>query len=139
MAWRYFAASREAIVEQCQQARLVWGKELYFDATQIEANADLDSLVPRFAIEAREAIQEHLTSLFASESAMPNKPKKSVWTPLFSNLFAIQTPFRFPFPFPRRSAKSLLLTTPLGMTGPLRKVGLNERFMGAISGRRTCG
>src|SRR5690349_14087108 len=32
----------EAIVERCQQAKLIWGKELYFDATQIEANADLD-------------------------------------------------------------------------------------------------
>jgi hypothetical protein len=24
----------EAIVEQCQQAKLVWGKELYFDSTE---------------------------------------------------------------------------------------------------------
>ena len=28
----------EAIVEQCQQAGLVWGRELYFDATQVQAN-----------------------------------------------------------------------------------------------------
>jgi hypothetical protein len=48
----------EAIVEQCQQARLVWGKELYFDSTQVNANADLDSLAPRFAVEARETIRE---------------------------------------------------------------------------------
>src|SRR6266436_9580849 len=34
----------EAIVEQCQQAKLVWGRELYFDSTQVNANADLDSL-----------------------------------------------------------------------------------------------
>src|SRR5258707_7644184 len=27
----------EAIVEQCQQAGLVWGRELYFDATQVQA------------------------------------------------------------------------------------------------------
>lgn len=26
----------DAIVEQCQQAGLVWGKELYFDATQVQ-------------------------------------------------------------------------------------------------------
>jgi len=50
----------EAIVQRCQEANLVWGKELYFDSTQVNANADLDSLAPRFAIEAREAIQEHL-------------------------------------------------------------------------------
>ena len=29
----------EAIVEQCQQAGLVWGRELYFDATHVLANA----------------------------------------------------------------------------------------------------
>jgi transposase len=60
----------EAIVQQCQQAKLVWGKELYFDSTQVNANADLDSLSPRFAVEAREAIQEHLSTLFA-----PDPPK----------------------------------------------------------------
>src|SRR5215211_5833372 len=34
----------EAIVEQCREAGLVWGKELYFDATQVDANASLDSI-----------------------------------------------------------------------------------------------
>jgi transposase len=57
----------EAIVEQCQQEKLVWGKELYIDSTQVNANADLDSLAPRFAVEAREAIQQHLATLFATE------------------------------------------------------------------------
>jgi transposase len=66
----------DAIVEQCQQARLIWGKELYFDATQIEANADLDSLAPRFAVEAREAIHDHLTALFASESPLREEIEK---------------------------------------------------------------
>jgi hypothetical protein len=27
-------------VEQCQHAGLVWGQELYFDGTLVEANAD---------------------------------------------------------------------------------------------------
>src|SRR6266853_1793294 len=54
----------EAIVEQCQQAGLVWGRELYLDGTQVNANADLDSLTPRFAVEAREAMQGHLAALF---------------------------------------------------------------------------
>src|SRR5947199_5816636 len=48
----------EAIVEQCQQEGLVWGKELYVDATKVKANAALDSLKPRFAVEA------HLANLF---------------------------------------------------------------------------
>src|SRR5438034_11014798 len=59
----------DAIVEQCQQEKLVWGKELYIDSTQVNANADLDSLTPRFAIEAREAIQTHLAALFAEEDS----------------------------------------------------------------------
>jgi transposase len=67
----------EAIVEQCQKAKLVWGKELYFDSTQVNANADLDSLAPRFAVEAREAIQEHLSALFTSEPAQPEPAEES--------------------------------------------------------------
>jgi transposase len=50
----------EAIVEQCVAAGLVWGKELYIDATKVAANAALDSLQPRFAVEA------HLAQLFAA-------------------------------------------------------------------------
>jgi transposase len=53
----------EAIVEQCPEAGLVWGKELYFDATQVKANASLDSIAPRFAVEA------HLGELFTDEDA----------------------------------------------------------------------
>jgi transposase len=52
----------EAIVEQCQQEGLVWGKELYVDATKVKANASLDSLKPRFAVEA------HLAHLFEIET-----------------------------------------------------------------------
>jgi transposase len=48
----------EAIVEQCQQAGLVWGRELYIDGTKVQANASKDSLKPRFYVEA------HLDSLF---------------------------------------------------------------------------
>ena len=59
----------DAIVEQCQQEKLVWGKELYVDSTQVNANADLDSLTPRFAVEAREAMQAHLATLFSEEDA----------------------------------------------------------------------
>src|SRR2546427_8586299 len=67
----------EAIVEQCQQARLVWGKELYFDSTQVNANADLDSLAPRFAVEARETIREYLAALFHPEPMLQENPEES--------------------------------------------------------------
>ncbi len=61
----------DAIAEQCQQEKLVWGKELYIDSTQVNANADLDSLIPRFAVEAREAIQTHLAALFSDQDTQP--------------------------------------------------------------------
>jgi hypothetical protein len=48
------------LVEQCLQAGLVWGQELYFDATKVEADAALDSVKPRFVVEA------HLGTLFAT-------------------------------------------------------------------------
>src|SRR3954449_2753919 len=50
----------ETVVEQSLATGLVWGKELYFDATKVEANASLDSVAPRFAVEA------HLGELFTS-------------------------------------------------------------------------
>jgi len=49
----------ETIVVQCLEAGLVWGKEIYLDATKVAANAALASLQPRFAVEA------HLAHLFA--------------------------------------------------------------------------
>jgi transposase len=42
----------ERIVEECFEAGLVWGEELFFDATKVEANAAVDSLSPRWAVEA---------------------------------------------------------------------------------------
>ena len=48
----------EHIVDLCQAAGLVWGRELYVDATKVRANADPDSLVPRFAHEARAHLAE---------------------------------------------------------------------------------
>jgi transposase len=50
-------------VELCQQTGLVWGKELFIDATKVRANADVDSLVPRFYQRAK----EHLHELFAAQ------------------------------------------------------------------------
>lgn len=55
----------EAIVEQCIAAGLDWGREPYFDATKVEANASLDSVAPRFAVEV------HLGALFESEETEP--------------------------------------------------------------------
>ena len=38
----------EHVIELCQRAGLVWGTELFFDGTKVRANADVDSLVPRW-------------------------------------------------------------------------------------------
>jgi hypothetical protein len=54
----------EQVVELCQAARLVWGRELYVDATKVEANADLDSLVHRFYHEAT----SHVATLFTTDA-----------------------------------------------------------------------
>jgi hypothetical protein len=41
----------------------VWGKELFFDSTKVEADAAVGSLAPRWAVEA------HLEGLFEAEGA----------------------------------------------------------------------
>ena len=48
----------EWIVEECVEAGLVRGEELFFDSTKVEGNAAVDSLAPRWAVEA------HLGGLF---------------------------------------------------------------------------
>lgn len=54
----------ERVVDLCQDAGLVGGKELFFDGTKVRANADIDSLTPRFA----QAAREHVTALFAGDA-----------------------------------------------------------------------
>jgi transposase len=51
----------ERIVEMCAEAGLVWGEELFIDATKVEANASMESRVPRFSAEA------HLGGLFGDD------------------------------------------------------------------------
>jgi hypothetical protein len=50
----------ERIVELCIEAGLVWGKELYFDGTKVEADAAIDRLVPRWYARSR----QHVDALF---------------------------------------------------------------------------
>jgi transposase len=58
----------DAVVEQCIAAGLVWGAELYFDATRVDANASLDSMKPRFAVD------EHLRELFKDDTSEASDP-----------------------------------------------------------------
>jgi transposase len=66
----------DTIVEQCCETGLVWGKELYFDATQVEANADRDKMLPRFYVDA---VNAHLAELFPANTAP--SPEDSVPAP----------------------------------------------------------
>ena len=65
-----FARFFERVVDLCQDAGLVWGRELFFDATKVRANAALDSLVPRFSHEAT----THVAELFADDRAPEDDP-----------------------------------------------------------------
>jgi hypothetical protein len=77
----------DCIVEQCQRAGLVWGKELYFDSTQVEANADRDKMLPRFYVDA---VSEHLAALFPDADT---NPEREPLTPE-------QAPIRLPIDLP---------------------------------------
>ena len=57
----------EEIAQLCVKAGLVWGKELYFDSTKVQANASVASLLPRFAVEA------HLQMLFEDKRTFENE------------------------------------------------------------------
>jgi transposase len=90
----------EEIVELCIEARLVWGKELYFDSTKVEANAALDSLAPRWAVEA------HLGELLDGEGHDEDEdPTAAETSP------AVALPCRRP------------RTPPSGSGTPLRAIG----------------
>lgn len=57
----------EKVVDWCKQEGLVWGKELYADATLVEADADRDKMLPRFAVE------RHIVGLFRA-AREPDEP-----------------------------------------------------------------
>ena len=56
----------ERIVEECFEAGLVWGEELFFDATKVEANASMDSTRSRSLVEGR--LKEHLVEEFPEDT-----------------------------------------------------------------------
>jgi transposase len=100
----------DVILAQCQQAGLVWGCELYFDSTQVQANAALDSLTPRFAVEAREAIRAgkavaaHLVNLFSTEDAPETSPPPETATQLPT---APLEPLSLPVPLSQKQREEL--------------------------------
>ena len=64
---RFFAH----VVELCRDAGLVWGTELFIDSTRVRANADVDSLVPRWYLRAK----AHLDDLFRGDAPPVSPPE----------------------------------------------------------------
>ncbi len=67
----------EHIVELCQLAGLVWGKELYFDGTKVSANAAVESLEPRLELVA----QQHMQALFPAQetdNSIASNPRRLI-------------------------------------------------------------
>jgi Transposase domain (DUF772) len=53
----------EHIVELCIEAGLVWGEELYFDSTKVQANANIDGMIARAKDEAKQLLDSYLKTL----------------------------------------------------------------------------
>lgn len=50
----------EKVVELCVEVGLVWGEGVYFDSTEVDANAAINSLIDRTKSEANQHIEELL-------------------------------------------------------------------------------
>jgi transposase len=83
----------EEVVEQCQLAGLVWGRELYLDSTKVEANASLDSVKPRFFVEAHLA---HVFSPEAEERSAEGEQEESQEEPTSSEHEELSVPSPLP-------------------------------------------
>ncbi len=52
--WKVFEQFFERIVQLCIEAGLVWGEELYFDSTKVQANANINGMIERTQDEVRQ-------------------------------------------------------------------------------------
>ena len=113
----------EHVVEVCVQAGLDWGKERYFDGTKVPANADIDTLVPRFAFEAK----QHLRVLSAHGTAGHQEDATEPATEPELPVDGVAPP---PPPPPSPTASP---TTPSSPTAP------PDRFLATYGGTRLSG
>ena len=68
-----FQSFFEEVVQRCTEACLVWGEELYFDSTKVQANASINGMVERAEYEA----SHHLDELFPGNQS-PSHPFEEV-------------------------------------------------------------
>ena len=61
-----FRSFFERIVQECIDAGLVWGEELFIDATKVQANASIDSTRSRSLVEGQ--LEEHLAGVFPEDA-----------------------------------------------------------------------
>src|SRR5215203_1054963 len=64
----------EKVVDLCQDAGLIWGAELFFDATRVRADADTDSLVPRFYADAKAHVADIFDELLEPHDELAAPP-----------------------------------------------------------------
>jgi hypothetical protein len=74
----------------------VWGTELFFDATQVRANAHVDSLMPRWYLEAK----AHLDELFPGHAVAANADDTAARAPAAAALSDEATAMPTALPFP---------------------------------------
>lgn len=53
----------EHVLDLCEEAHLIWGREVLVDATKVPGNAAVDSLVPRLKV----VVDDYLVELFGEE------------------------------------------------------------------------
>ena len=116
----------EQIVDLCQEAGLVWGKEIHFDATEVEAATDVDCLVRRFYHEARTPPHQARGFVASARCFGAGLGREAAGPPRRSTRDGPRPPLPLPEPSPRRCAE-------WQVAGSDRSVPLTE-----CSGRRQC-
>jgi transposase len=100
------------VVELCRAAGLVWGRELFFDATRVRADADVDSVVPRLG----RVVGEHVEALFPEGGDASDEPDvTAAGAPAPPPPAVVPLPPRPvvpPAPAPRRAGRRRLVLEP---------------------------
>jgi len=78
----------EYIVDRCDEAGLIWGRELVADATRVPGNASMDSLVPRLSA----VVDDHLEHRFADETTAGTPLSEERWDRLETGRLDPQRP-----------------------------------------------
>jgi transposase len=134
----------EAIVQQCQEANLVWGKELYFDSSAGSMPMRIWIRLPLVLRLRREKPSKNISPPFLRRNQHSLKtPRKALGTHRFPN-HCQRTPLHFcqphsPLPSPRYSMRNLPKPMLPGTTGLQREVGNSEKPMAFIGELLTFG